>query len=376
MTDPTAGDPAGMGTLEEAVSACRRAIEEAPLVARLHHRLGGALSSLERWEEAAAAFRRAAELEPDDPAPHRRLGEVLSRLGRWEEAAAAFQRALPRDRAATGWDPAPGPPADLGDLYLDLMRQCLTFMLWDAKDGSLLEMRGGPVYALAIGVKRLLRLVRPLDPALRAGGHDWPALAHTMVGTKRLDNVRDCIEDVLRNRVPGDLIEAGVWRGGVTIFMRAVLRAHGVRDRTVWVADSFAGLPKPDSARYPEDGCYDLSGFKSLAVPVDEVRANFARYGLLDGQVAFLEGWFRDTLPAAPIERLAVMRLDADLYESTMDALTNLYPRLSPGGYVIVDDYWNSPPCHRAVNDYRRQHGIEEPIVIVDWSGITWQKKA
>jgi hypothetical protein len=69
------------------------------------------------------------------------------------------------------------------------------------------------------------------------------------------------------------------------------------------------------------------------------------------------------------------MRLDADLYESTMDALKNLYPRLSPGGYVIVDDYWNSPPCHRAINDYRRQHGIEEPIVMVDWSGVTWQKK-
>lgn len=281
----------------------------------------------------------------------------------------------PADRVATGRDPDPGPPADLRDLYLELMKQCLTFMLWDAKDGSSLEMRGGPVYALAIGVKRLLRLVKPLDPALRAGGRDWPALAHTMVGLKRLDNVRECIEDVLRNRVPGDLIEAGVWRGGVTIFMRAVLRAHGVRDRTVWVADSFAGLPRPDPARYPQDRHYDLTGFKTLSVSADEVRANFARYGLLDGQVAFLEGWFQDTLPAAPIERLAILRLDGDLYQSTMDALSSLYPRLSPGGWVIVDDYWNSPPCHHAVNDYRRRNGIEEPIAVVDWSGAAWRRE-
>ena len=269
---------------------------------------------------------------------------------------------------------SPGLPADLRDLYLDLMKQCLTFMLWDAKDGSLLEMRGGPVYALAIGVKRLLRLVKPLDPALRAGGRDWPALAHTMVGTKRLDNVRDCVEDVLRNRVPGDLIEAGVWRGGVTIFMRAILRAHGVRDRTVWVADSFAGMPRPDSARYPEDGCYDLSGFKSLAVPVGEVRANFARYGLLDGQVAFLEGWFRDTLPAAPIERLAVMRLDGDYYQSTMEALTYLYPRLSPGGFVILDDYFVLSPCRKAVDEFRASHGITEELLDIDGTAAYWRK--
>ena len=68
-----------------------------------------------------------------------------------------------------------------------------------------------------------------------------------MVGLARLDNVQHCVEDVLRNRVPGDLIEAGVWRGGVTILMRAILKAHGVSDRNVWVADSFRGLPRPDT---------------------------------------------------------------------------------------------------------------------------------
>jgi O-methyltransferase len=107
------------------------------------------------------------------------------------------------------------------------------------------------------------------------------------------------------------------------------------------------------------------------------VQANFARYGLLDGQVRFLPGWFRDTLPCAPIEHLALMRLDGDLYESTIIALESLYPKLSPGGFVIIDDYdgWD-PGCRTAVHDFRDRHGIEAPIVHIDWAGVWWQREA
>lgn len=267
------------------------------------------------------------------------------------------------------------PTLETTDLYLDLLKKCLTFMLWDAKDGSLYEMRGSSIYPLVFAYLKLKRLVKPLDPSMREEGRDWPAMAHTMVGLRRLDNVQECIEDVLRNHVPGDLIEAGVWRGGVTILMRAVLKAYGIQDRNVWVADSFEGLPKPHAQAYPEDKHYDLSGFKSLSISLEEVRANFEKYRLLDDQVKFLKGWLKDTLPKAPIDELAIMRLDVDLYESTMDGLVNLYPKLSLGGYVIVDDYWNSPPCHKAVNDYRNQHQISERIISIDWSGAYWQKR-
>ena len=151
-----------------------------------------------------------------------------------------------------------------------------------------------------------------------------------MVGRLRLDNVHACVERALAEGVPGDLMETGVWRGGVTIFMRAILAAYGVTDRTVWVADSFAGLPPPRPDRYPADRGFDLSNVRYLAVSRAQVEENFARYGLLDTQVQFLEGWFRDTLPEAPSERLAVLRLDGDLYESTHDALVHLYDGLSP----------------------------------------------
>ena len=207
-----------------------------------------------------------------------------------------------------------------------------------------------------------------------AEGRRWPQYAHTMIGLYRLNNIQHCVETVIRDGIPGDFLEAGVWRGGASIFMRGILKAYGISDRRVWVADSFAGLPPPNAAEYPADEGLNLHEFKELAVPLDEVRANFFRYGLLDEQVVFLEGWFRDTLPAAPVKTLSVLRLDGDLYESTMDTLTSMYPKVARGGFVIVDDYWWIPAARKAVDDYRSEHGIEDSIIRVDYTGVFWRR--
>jgi len=111
-----------------------------------------------------------------------------------------------------------------------------------------------------------------------------------------------------------------------------------------------------------------------LAVSEAEVRANFERYGLLDDQVRFLPGWFKDTLPDAPIDRLAVLRLDGDLYESTIQPLDALYPRLSPGGFCIIDDYFGIKACRQAVTDYRAKHGVSAEIVHIGGTGALWRK--
>ena len=267
-------------------------------------------------------------------------------------------------------------------LYLDLMKKCLTRIFFPEPYQLLLppKSRTGRVawrHAQRLLARFHLSLVelRPVDSKVREQGLDWPASAETMIGLKRLDNLQDCIEDVLRNGVPGDLIETGVWRGGAAIFMRAVLKAYSIRDRQVWLADSFQGLPKPDARTYPADANDTLWQMAPLAVPLEEVQENFRRYGLLDDQVQFLVGWFRDTLPVAPIERLAVLRLDGDLYESTMDALTHLYPKLSAGGYVIIDDYGLSN-CRAAVEDFRARHQITEPLVPIDHYSQFWQRRA
>jgi len=216
------------------------------------------------------------------------------------------------------------------------------------------------------------------DPAKRQVGHDWPPAAETMVGVERLTDVRHCVEVVLAEGIPGDLIETGVWRGGVTILMKGIVEAWADVDshsgrRTVWVADSFEGIPAPDPDNYPADAGIDWSGVTPLKVGVDVVKQNFEKYGLLDDRVQFLPGWFSDTLPTAPISELAVLRLDGDLYESTIDALAALEPKVADGGFVLVDDYGAWEPCRKAVDDYRAANDITSEIVEVDWTGVHWR---
>jgi O-methyltransferase len=219
---------------------------------------------------------------------------------------------------------------------------------------------------------------RPFDKKARDTGQDWPVDAETMIGMQRLTSLQECVETVLQENVPGDLVECGVWRGGASILMRAVLAAYGDGERSVWLADSFEGVPPPDTENYEADKLpwYSIGLHKAapiLAVSQEEVRANFERYGLLDDQVRFLPGWFKDTLQDAPIERIAVLRLDGDLYESTIQALDGLYPRLSPGGFCIIDDF-NLEYCRKAVADYRAKHGISAEIVRIDQCGVFWRK--
>lgn len=206
-------------------------------------------------------------------------------------------------------------------LYLDLLKKSLIRSIGDDNLREVIPARGTLRRTLSAPVRaalesRQLTIARrvPAVASLREDGRDLPQDAETMIGLKRLNNIQYCIEQVLQSGVEGDLIETGVWRGGATILMRGILKAYGVTDRTVWVADSFQGLPEADPEKYPADSKGQFwSRLPQLPVSVEQVRANFERYGLLDEQVRFLVGWFRDTLSPAPIERLAVMRLDGEM---------------------------------------------------------------
>lgn len=193
----------------------------------------------------------------------------------------------------------------------------------------------------------------------------------TMIGRARLDNLEHCIRQVVADNIPGDCMETGVWRGGATIFMRGMLDVLGNKDKKVWVADSFQGLPEPEMKQ--DDG---LNFFLDpcLAVPQETVEENFRRYGLLDERVKFLKGWFSDTLPTAPVEQLSVLRLDGDLYKSTIDVLVTMYDKLADGGFIIIDDYGAIEACKQAVMDFREERGITDEITTVDWTGAYWRK--
>jgi len=228
------------------------------------------------------------------------------------------------------------------DLYLDLLVKCLSNLIY------------GP---------------SPRDPwndGLFRGdampGRDRQSPAHTMVGILRLQNVRELMQRAIDLAIPGDFIETGVWRGGCCILMRGVLAGNAIGDRKVYVADSFEGLPAPNPELFPQDTGDTLHTIRELAVSVAEVKANFDRYGLLDDQVVFVKGFFSDTLPTLEAGPFALIRLDGDMYESTYVALEALYPKLSPGGFIIIDDYGAIAQCRNAVTDYRSNFSIDATL--------------
>lgn len=304
-------------------------------------------------------------------------------------------------------------------LYLDLLKRCLLNLIYEDLSLPLINDPAfsapsegvlSRVWAAALWLSRRklsspiaqytvrrtrgrLEEIGAFDCQKRLEGRDYPSQAHTMIGMRRLYNIQSLVEDILQQHIPGDLIETGVWRGGATILMRGILKVYGITDRTVWVADSFAGMPRRgqdgmlhsfSSSEYASwPATIRRHPLKLLAIAAqmkqgtsyEEVRDNFARYGLLDEQVQFLQGWFHETLPSAPIRRLALLRLDGDLYDSTYDALKWLYPKLSMGGYTIVDDYSTFSECQRAIHDYLEATDAEVDLQHVDEQAVFWQKR-
>ncbi len=244
---------------------------------------------------------------------------------------------------------------DLRALYLDLMEAVLI--------GSVYEDPPLPHF----GQKQF-------DSNIRNRGLDWPKNALSMVGAARMRNFRVLTEQVIASNIPGDIVETGVWRGGASILARAVLGAYGVRDRRVILADSFEGLPPPDTDHYPADEGSIFHEYRELAVSEDEVRSNFEKFRLLDDQVVMLKGWFKDTIPFFPSNQIAVLRLDGDLYESTIIPLAHLFDKVSPGGWIIVDDYECVAACKLAVQDFLSERGLTPEIQQIDGVGVFFEK--
>ena len=347
--------------------------------------------------------------------------------------------------------PPPTPRATQGDLYLDLLKRVLLNVVYHEQSYQVVLSHGdrrrnpelaGPKFSLAdrVAGEEYVRRCHPVHvilcitdplcaPALLFGSVSLNTLS--MIGLRRLDNLQACVEAVLAEDVPGDLVETGVAKGGACILMRAVLRVRKERTRRVICCDSFAsgqeGRGPPPAAAlllrplfsllalasrlpfvawhrrlyallmrmqhsFPVDAAsvsadtlasflfFLRSGARFVRPPVPTigtsvtaVRSHFARLGLLDDQVVFLKGFFAETLPDAPPEQIAILRLDGDLYASTRDALLHLYPRLSSRGFCIVDDYYSFEECRRAVDEYRQAHSIREPLQRIDAGSVFWR---
>ena len=302
-----------------------------------------------------------------------------------EPAAAlpAFVDAL----AARRGTPAPARMQPDATIYLDLLKRSLLNEIYLDDELRLLYLRdclsGAETFDYA--VLHDIRTTRAqgfsdLAASRRIGRFpdrkiDRSGYSHTMMGRLRLDSLHSCLDDLHSRRIAGDLVECGVWRGGGCILMAGWLRAQGVQDRRLIVADSFEGLPVPE---HEKDNGLDLSKdvYPQLAVSLETVRDNFAAYGLLDDtRQHFLKGWFSDTLHDAPTRQIALLRMDGDLYVSTMDTLNALYDRVTPGGIVIVDDYGVLRACREAIADFFAARNEPVPqMTKIDWTGTFFTK--
>jgi O-methyltransferase len=256
----------------------------------------------------------------------------------------------------------PGPESEtLRSAYLELLKLCLCDLAGTAT-ASVGALPDGSVMSRRLSGDGL---------RLRSAGMDWPLQGLTMVGLGRLDDLQACVESVVADGIDGDLIEGGAWRGGASILMRATLDTLG-DDRPVCVADSFQGFPEVDAA---DSEAFRLSAIDFLAVPLEEVRENFARFGCEQG-VELVPGFFEETLAGLSGRPWSIVRLDADTYQATRHALHCLYPDLTVGGYLIVDDYGSFQGCRQAVDQFREQNEITEPLQRVDFSGVRWRRES
>jgi hypothetical protein len=243
----------------------------------------------------------------------------------------------------------------LRKLYLDLMEVVLTGSIYDDQPQSVFGKN-------------------QFDASIRNRGLDWPEKAFSMVGSARIQNFRNLIELAIIKDLPGDIVETGVWRGGASILAKAVLTAYGCKDKKIILCDSFAGLPPPDANQYPKDEGSNFHEFPQLAVSLEQVQENFKKFGLLDDQIMFVKGWFKDTMPHMEVKDIAILRLDGDMYESTLTPLKYLFDRVVAGGWIIIDDYEWIPACKEAVHDFLEERGLNFNIQKIDGVGVYFQK--
>ena len=316
--------------------------------------------SAQRDDEIAAQDRNIFALRVDDL--HAKLDGVLTWRAEWDHcysrllgATSLISSDLKSFRQRVSGRSSEGDcDVELRRGYLDLLESALTGQLY--KDPSISPW-----------------VPSGYDPDIRQIGRDWPSLAPTMIGTMRLRNIRTLAEQVIEEKIDGDFLEAGGWRGGACIYMRGILQAHADHHRKVFVADSFAGLPKPDEDKYPADRNDAHHTTEAFTVPIAVVEQSFSDYNLLDERVVFLQGWLKDSLRSASVERLSLLRLDGKMYSSITEMLENLYYKISPNGFIIIDDYI-LPACRSAVDEFRLRMGIDDKIEDIHGAGVYWRK--
>lgn len=300
-----------------------------------------------------------------------------------QEECARFILPFLHDLEQSGWIVALEPAAHelpLHSRYLELLKRALVNWIYPEHELQVSYLQGDQVASDRLARSRYLRDISQIEAdkfaeLLEKKKHGFvTVLSHTLIGLRRLNHLEYCAREIFARGIPGDFFEAGVCQGGASIFLRALQVVWGQEQRRVWAADSFEGLP-PATAIQDEGLDFTESNYPWLAFSQERVEDHFRRYDLWSDNVRLVKGWFNETLPDLDCGPLSLLRLDADLYQSTMDVLTNLYDKVVPGGFVVVDDYGAFEACRLAIDEFRLERNIQAPLKWIDWSGVYWRKE-
>ena len=209
----------------------------------------------------------------------------------------------------------------------------------------------------------------------------------TMTSSERIWSLLRAVDYVVDQPVPGDFVECGVWRGGSVMAMARRLQERGDASRNLWLYDTYEGMTPPtenDVEAISGRTAQDLLNTTAIAdgnnvwciAGIDDVRANIARTGYPDSQIAFVKGDVAQTLQESVPESIALLRLDTDWYESTRVGLETLYPRLAIGGVCILDDYGHWQGARKAVDEYFATQSRKPLMMPIDFSGRIFVKPA
>jgi O-methyltransferase len=249
---------------------------------------------------------------------------------------------------------------------------------------ALLQRSGYEIRPRADRPGQAARLHPDLEPAFLERYEQ--AAPYSMTSVERMYALHAGIRHVAAAGIEGDVVECGVWRGGSSMLAASTLLALGDTERTLWLFDTFEGMSEPGERDVAVSGdrmtdVWDQhrhdheSGLLAYST-IDEVRANMASTGYPPERLRFVPGKVEDTIPGAGPERIALLRLDTDWYESTRHELEHLYPRLAAGGVLIIDDYGHWQGARQAVDEYLAT--LDAPLLLhrIDYTGRICLKPA
>ncbi|GAB2784034.1 TylF/MycF family methyltransferase [Rhabdobacter roseus] len=205
------------------------------------------------------------------------------------------------------------------------------------------------------------------------------ALPYTMTSQERLVNLIRAIEYLVKQKIEGDFVECGVWKGGSSMVMALTLANLGEKTRNLHLYDTFDGMSTPSEKDESIDGqkaeIQLNASSKSISDSVwcysalEEVQQNLLSTEYPKENIHFIEGKVEDTIPHHLPDKIALLRLDTDWYESTKHELNHLFPRLVPGGILIIDDYGHWKGCRQAVDEYFQENNIPIFLMRIDYTG-------